>query len=147
MNVKILVTIEGSTIRACANGSCEIYVEDMNTIGGIEQIQASEIPDADFNALIEGRDIQGANQGAISEAIIKARIANKMKMRVARLNNFRPVCDEKKFQPALAEYEKVRQPALAEYEKVRQTAAKPLLKLYKQDVPMGTWNGKNIFKK
>ena len=55
MTVKILVTIEGSTIRACANGSCEVFVEDMNQIGGIEQIKASEIPDEDFNALIAGR--------------------------------------------------------------------------------------------
>lgn len=55
MNVKILVTVEGDKIRACANGSVEIYVEDMNAIGGIEQIEASEIPDADFNALIAGK--------------------------------------------------------------------------------------------
>ena len=55
MTMKILVTIEDGRIRACANGSCEIYVEDMNAIGGIEQIQASEIPDADFNALIAGK--------------------------------------------------------------------------------------------
>src|ERR1022692_4314407 len=98
---------------------------------------------------------------------------------VTRFNNFRPVTNLAKFQPALAEYEKVRQqawaeyekvrqqalaeyekvrqqawaeyekvrqPALSEYEKVRQQALKPLLKLYKKDVPLGTWNDKSIFK-
>jgi Fe-S cluster biosynthesis and repair protein YggX len=52
---------------------------------------------------------------------------------------------EKVCQTALAEYEKVCQTAWAEYEKVCQTAAKPLKKLYKQDVPSGTWNGRSIF--
>ena len=77
---------------------------------------------------------------------------------VTRLNNFRPVTELAKFQPARAEYgkvtqqawaelEKVTHQARAEYGKVTQPASKPLLKIYKQDVPLGTWNGKSIFKK
>ena len=54
--MKILVTIEDGRIRACANGNVQVFVEDMNQIGGIEQIKASEIPDADLTALLNGRD-------------------------------------------------------------------------------------------
>ena len=127
-----------------------------------------------------------------AEARIKYILENKCETeRVTRLNNFRPVQDERKFKPALAEYDKVRQTACAEYDKVRQTAwaeydkvrqtawaeydkvcqtalaeydkvrqtalaeydkvyqtaRKPFLKLYWQDVPLGTWNGQSIFKK
>src|ERR1019366_2411950 len=47
-------------------------------------------------------------------------------------------------QQAWAELEKVTHQARAEYGKVTQPASKPLLKIYKQDVPLGTWNGKSI---
>jgi hypothetical protein len=60
--VKILITIESGKIRACANGDAQVYVEDMNNLNGIEQIEAQEIPDADFEAIIQGRDIN-PNQG------------------------------------------------------------------------------------
>ena len=87
---------------------------------------------------------------------------------VARFNNFRPVRDENKFKPARAEYERVESPAWAEYERVTSPARAEyervtsqawaeyervksqafkisLRNIYKQDVPIGTWNGKSIF--
>ena len=53
--VKILLTIEDGRIRACANGSVEIYVEDINTLDDIQQIQVTEIPCADLDAFLAGR--------------------------------------------------------------------------------------------
>jgi hypothetical protein len=76
---------------------------------------------------------------------IKYILRNKAKSeQVRRFNNFRPVTDEGAFQTAQAEYDKVCQTALGEWDKIRQIAEKPLLKLYRQDVPMGTWNGITI---
>ena len=132
--------------------------------------------------------------------------------RVTRLNNFRPVRDEKKFKPLYDKYEADCKPLNDKYEADCKTLndkyaadrktlydkyeadckplddkyaadrktlndkyaadckplddkyaadrkplndkyladckllQKPLLKLYKQDVPLGTWNGKSIFK-
>ena len=88
---------------------------------------------------------------------------------VARLNNFRPVRDwagklapldadyEAKCASLYADYEAKRAPLYADYEakcatldadyKAKcATLMKPIKKLYKQEVPLGTWNGKSIFK-
>ena len=62
MKNKILITIESGKIRACANGNAQVYFEDMNNLNGIEQIQVSEIPCADFDSLLTGHDI-GQTQG------------------------------------------------------------------------------------
>jgi len=59
MTTRILISIESGKIRACANGNAQVYIEDMNNLNGIEQIQVSEIPNADFDALLAGREIQG----------------------------------------------------------------------------------------
>ena len=49
---------------------------------------------------------------------------------------------------ALAQYERVTSPARAQYKRVTSQAFKTYLrKIYRQDVPLGTWNGKSIFKK
>ena len=52
---KILITIEAGTIRACANGHVEIFIEHMDNLNGLEQIEVSEIPNEDFEALIKGK--------------------------------------------------------------------------------------------
>ena len=54
--------------------------------------------------------------------------------RVVRLNNFRPIRDEKTYKPLRDKFN-------ADCKPLR----KPLLKVYKMDVPLGTWNGKSIF--
>ena len=65
--------------------------------------------------------------------------------RVVRLNNFRPVRDEKTFKPLSdkfnADYKTLRDKFNADCKQLR----KPILKVYKMDVPLGTWNGKSIF--
>ena len=52
-----------------------------------------------------------------------------------RLNNFRPVLDdESKLAPLYADYESKLAPLDAD-----------VVALYRQEVPLGTWNGKSIF--
>ena len=54
---KILITIEGGKIRVCANGEVAVYVEHMDGLNGVEQIEVSEIPCADFDALLKGKRV------------------------------------------------------------------------------------------
>ena len=56
--VKILLTIEAGRIRACANGSVEIFVEDTNGLDGIQQIEVSEVPCSDFDSLLKGKQVE-----------------------------------------------------------------------------------------
>ena len=54
--VKILLTIEDGKIRVCANGNAQVFVEHMDGLNGVEQIAVSEIPCADFDQLLRGKD-------------------------------------------------------------------------------------------
>jgi hypothetical protein len=53
--IKILISIEDGTMRACANGEVSIYVEQAATLNGIEQLKASEITNEDFESLLTGK--------------------------------------------------------------------------------------------
>lgn len=53
--LKILISIEDGTMRACANGEVSIYVEQAATLNGIEQLKASEITNANFEWLLTSK--------------------------------------------------------------------------------------------
>jgi hypothetical protein len=55
MKMKVLITIEDNKMRVCSNGEIQVFVEHMDGLNGIETVEASEIPIADFEALIKGR--------------------------------------------------------------------------------------------
>jgi hypothetical protein len=52
---KLLLTIEGGVLRACSNGSIEVYIEHMDGLNGVEQVQAHEITNEEMDALLAGR--------------------------------------------------------------------------------------------
>ena len=65
---------------------------------------------------------------------------------ITRLNNFRPVQDwPGRLAPLYADYQAKLAPLDADYQAKRATLMKPIKKLYKQEVPLGTWNGESIF--
>ena len=56
--IKLLITIEDGKIRVCANGNAQVFVEHMDGLNGVEQIEVSEIPCADFDALLKGKQVE-----------------------------------------------------------------------------------------
>ena len=104
-----------------------------------------------------------------AENRIKFILENKTESeQVTRLNNFRPVTNQKEFDLRVADYDakrnalredydakcnalredyEAKRNALREdYEAKRKEAQSSLMELYRQDVKMGTWNGISIFK-
>ena len=58
MTPRILITIEDGKIRVCANGEVQVFVEHMDGLNGVEQIAVSEIPCADFDALLKEKQVE-----------------------------------------------------------------------------------------
>ena len=56
MKFKLLITIEGGKLRVCANGNAQVFVEHMDNLNGVEQIEVSEITIAEFDALLRGKE-------------------------------------------------------------------------------------------
>ena len=54
--IKLLITIEDGKIRVCANGNPQVFIEHMDGLNGVEQIEVSEIPCADFDQLLRGKE-------------------------------------------------------------------------------------------
>ena len=54
--MKVLITIEDNKMRVCSNGEIQVFVEHMDGLNGVEQIEVSEIPCADFDQLLRGKE-------------------------------------------------------------------------------------------
>jgi hypothetical protein len=52
----ILLTIQGGKIvGATANGKVNLFIEQADTLNGIEQIHVNEIPCSEFQSFLDGR--------------------------------------------------------------------------------------------
>ena len=56
--MKVLITIEDNKMRVCSNGEIQVFVEHMDGLNGVEQIEVSEIPCEDFDQLLKGKQVE-----------------------------------------------------------------------------------------
>ena len=56
--MKVLITIEDNKMRVCSNGEIQVFFENMHGLNGVEKIEVSEIPCADFDALLKGKQVE-----------------------------------------------------------------------------------------
>lgn len=54
--MKLLITIEDNKMRVCSNGECQVFVEHMDNLNGLEKVEASEITCEEFDAIIKGKN-------------------------------------------------------------------------------------------
>ena len=43
-------------MRVCSNGECQVFVEHMDNLNGLEKVEASEITCEEFDAIIKGKN-------------------------------------------------------------------------------------------